>query len=65
MATQLRVAATEHDVTVAQYVREAIKVRLGQDEAEASADARSLTAASDPVLAELWDNEHDAVYDRL
>lgn len=25
----------------------------------------ALSASSDPVLAELWDNEKDAVYDRL
>ena len=25
----------------------------------------TLTAASDPVLAELWENEEDMVYDRL
>jgi excisionase family DNA binding protein len=25
----------------------------------------TLTAATDPVLAELWDNERDAAYDRL
>jgi excisionase family DNA binding protein len=24
-----------------------------------------LTAASDPVLAEIWDNEKDAAYDRI
>ncbi len=25
----------------------------------------ALTAQADPVLAELWDNEKDAAYDRL
>jgi excisionase family DNA binding protein len=24
-----------------------------------------LTASSDPVLAEIWDNERDAIYDRI
>ncbi len=30
-----------------------------------SARLLDLTAQSDPVLAELWDNEQDAAYDRL
>jgi excisionase family DNA binding protein len=25
----------------------------------------TLTASSDPVLAEIWDNEKDAIYDRV
>ena len=62
---QLGAAAAEHDVTVSQYVRDAIMARLDQDVVVEDADAGSLTAASDPVLAELWDNEHDAAYDRL
>jgi len=65
LATHLRRAATEHDGTVSQYVRDAIKARLGRVGAVEEADAGSLTAASDPVLAELGDNAHDAAYDRL
>lgn len=62
---QLGTVATEHDFTVPRYVRDAIKARLDQDGAEADVDTGALTAASDPVLAELWDNEHDAADDRL
>ena len=32
---------------------------------EDSEDLQAMTAAADPVLAELWDNEKDAAYDRL
>lgn len=31
----------------------------------ADEDITALTAATDPVLAELWDNEKDAAYDEL
>ena len=32
---------------------------------EDSEDLQAMTAAGDPVLAELWDNEKDAAYDRI
>lgn len=32
---------------------------------EDSEDLQTMTAAADPVLAELWDNEKDAAYDRI
>ncbi len=32
---------------------------------EDSEDLQAMTAAADPVLAELWDNEKDAAYDRI
>lgn len=56
---RLRLAAASRDLTVRQYVLEAVEDRLRQD----SADALIL-AAADPVLAELWENERDAEYDR-
>jgi hypothetical protein len=31
----------------------------------ASAGIAGLTASTDPVLADLWDNRRDAEYDRL
>jgi hypothetical protein len=62
---RLRLAAAKRDVTVRQYVLEAIETRLRQDATEERAAAAVLTAESDPVLAELWDNELDAAYDRL
>ena len=45
--------------------------RLKRDDLEAvmqreeSSELTSLDAATDPVLAELWDNESDAEYDRI
>ena len=32
---------------------------------EDSEELQAMTAAADPVLAELWDNEKDAAYDRI
>ena len=62
---QLRLAAAKRDVTVGQYVLEAIDARLLRDAADDGAASAPLTATSDPVLAELWDNEQDAAYDHL
>ena len=62
---RLRVAAARRDVTMRQYILEAIEARRRQDAVEDRAAAAPLTAASDPVLTELWDNELDAAYDRL
>ena len=38
--------------------------RLGE-ETRGSEGLLTLTANADPVLAEIWDNEKDAAYDRL
>ena len=38
--------------------------RLGEETREAEGLLR-LTAKADPVLADIWDNEKDAAYDRL
>jgi hypothetical protein len=35
------------------------------DEALTPEGMLKMTAASDPVLAEIWDNEKDAAYDRV
>jgi uncharacterized protein (DUF1778 family) len=60
---RLRLAAAKRDLSVRQYVLEAIEERL---EADLGEDGRTtLTAATDPVLADLWDNPRDAQYDRL
>jgi predicted DNA-binding protein len=58
---RLRLAAAKHDQTVRQYMLEAIEERLREDN-EATL---TLTAKTDPVLAEVWDNRKDAEYDRL
>lgn len=64
---RLRLAAARHDISMRQYVLEVLEERLTEDlpplmEGEG---LLALTAEADPVLAELWDNDKDAVYDRL
>jgi len=62
---RLRLAAAKHDLTVRQYVLEAIEERLREDLGEQDEGMLILTAKADPVLAELWDNPKDSEYDRL
>lgn len=62
---RLRLAAARRDLSVRQYVLEAVEQRLHQDVPADPVEAPGLTAATDPVLAELWGNERDAAYDRL
>ena len=62
---RLRLAAAKHDRTVGQYVLEAIEERLRDDLGDENEAMLALTAKTDPVLAELWDNKKDADYDRL
>lgn len=61
---RLRLAAAKRDVTVRQYVLDAIEEHLRQDLGDDESEF-ALTAKSDPVLAELWDNPKDAAYDDL
>lgn len=62
---RLRLAAAKRDLTVRQYVLEAIDERLREDLGEEPDGVLTLTAKADPVLAELWDNRRDSEYDRL
>jgi len=62
---RLRVAAAKQDLTIRQYVLEAIEGRLREDLGDEGEGVFALTAKGDPVLAELWDNSRDAAYDRL
>jgi uncharacterized protein (DUF1778 family) len=62
---RLRLAAAKRDLTVRQYVLEAIEERLREDLGEEGEAVLTLTAKEDPVLAELWDNPKDSQYDRL
>lgn len=41
------------------------KVPKAQESAQDTEPVLALSALADPVLAELWDNERDAAYDRL
>ena len=69
LATQrsIRKAVTRRDLSVRQYVLEAVQQRLKEDlrkEMERES-LLALSAQTDPVLAELWDNPQDAAYDRV
>ena len=56
---RLKVVTARRGITMRRYCVEAIERRLAEEPAE------YLTVAEAPVLAELWDNEDDAVYDDL
>jgi uncharacterized protein (DUF1778 family) len=63
MRRRLRLAAAKRDLTIRRYVLESIEERLREDLGED--EEAALTAKTDPVLGELWDNPRDAAYDRL
>jgi hypothetical protein len=60
---RLRIAAARRDVSIRQYLLEAIEDQLREDLQDDEQPA--LTARTDPVLAELWDNPRDAQYEQL
>jgi len=63
---RLRLVAAQRDVSMRAYVLQAIEEQLSEDWAELAGDGLlALTAGADPVLAELWNNEKDALYDNL
>ena len=64
---RLRMVAARRDIPVRQYVLETLEEQLNRDWVELveQESLLALTAQADPVLAELWDNEKDAAYDRL
>jgi hypothetical protein len=59
----LRIAAARRDVSVRQYLLVAIEDQLREDLQDD--EGLALTARTDPVLAELWDNPRDAQYEQL
>ncbi len=62
---RLRLAAAKRDLSIRQYVLEAIEEQIREDLGEEDEGMMTLTAKADPVLAELWDNPKDSQYDRL
>lgn len=64
---RLRLVAAQRDVSIRQYMLETIEERLAEDWEELieQEGLLTLTAQADPVLAELWDNDKDAAYDKL
>jgi uncharacterized protein (DUF1778 family) len=62
---RIRLAAAKRDVSVRQYLLDAVRDRLREDLGDSGEELVALNAISDPVLASLWDNNKDAAYDRL
>jgi uncharacterized protein (DUF1778 family) len=62
---RIRIAAAKRELSVRQYILEVLEDRLKEDLKDEVEGMLPLTAAADPVLAALWDNEKDAAYDRL
>ena len=62
---RVRLAAAKRDVSVRQYIMDALQERLREDLGEDADQLVALTAKADPVLAALWNNDKDAAYDRL
>ena len=56
---KLKIVAAKRGTTMRDYTVQALEHRLAEE------PAGYLTADSDPVLAELWDNDEDSVYDEL
>lgn len=56
---RLKIVVARRGTTMRQYSVQAIQRQLAEEPAE------YLTAQEAPVLAELWDNPDDAVYDDL
>ena len=60
---KIKISAVAHNETIREYVVRAIREQLSYD---LEYDyLLSMTEQADPVLAELWDNEKDSVYDKL
>jgi hypothetical protein len=57
--SQLKVVAAKRGTSMREYCLEAIEARIAEE------PVGLLTAAVDSVLAELWDNDDDAVYDAM
>jgi hypothetical protein len=67
MKRRLRLVAAQRDISVRQYLLEVIEQQVAEDWVELAEQEGllALTAQADSVLADLWDNEKDAAYDRL
>lgn len=56
---RVRIAAARRDVSLQEYVSQALEHQVREE------DANALELADDPVLSGLWDNDVDAIYDKL
>ncbi len=57
--SQLKIVAAKRGTSMREYCLEAIEAKIAEE------PPQYLTASADPVLAELWDNDDDAVYDEM
>jgi len=62
---RIRLAAAKREVSIRQYLLDAVRERLREDLGDDGEALVALNAKSDPVLASLWDNDKDAAYDCL
>ena len=60
---RIRLAATQRDESIRDYVVRAIEAQLTAD--LESANLTAMTDAADPALGELWKNSKDAAYDDM
>jgi uncharacterized protein (DUF1778 family) len=63
IAGRLKRAAARRDLTVRQYVLDAIEDRIHADLTGEHIEV--MTWRTDPALAQLWSNRRDAAYDQL
>jgi len=61
----IRMAAAVQDISIREYVLNAVRIQLAIDLPAPAQAQMALSANEEPVLAELWDNEKDAAYDEL
>ncbi len=59
MRERLKIIAARKRTSMREYCIQAIERRIAEEPAE------YLTSRTDPVLAELWDNDDDAAYDEI
>jgi uncharacterized protein (DUF1778 family) len=63
---RIHIAAAKRDLSIREYVWEAVEARLKHDLADelSAADLIALNERADPVLTDLWNNPKDAAYDK-
>lgn len=62
---QIKAFAAIHGETIREYVLETVRSRLQQEKENRELSAITGNLALDPILKGLWDNEKDAVYDKI
>jgi uncharacterized protein (DUF1778 family) len=62
---QIKIYAALHSKTIREYVVESVRERLRREVEAGELSSLTMYLRQDPVLKELWNNEKDAVYDKL